>query len=81
MHPIKVLILVALTFIGSYYRSYVSHKETGQRLFDEFCEMEQRIIPEGIEDGVPIYSSNGYAQIRIIHNCQQIIYEEFKLWK
>lgn len=81
MKPINAFFLVFLALAGSYYRNYVFHKETGQKLFDELCEMEQRIIPESIEDGVPVYSSNGYAQIRIIHNCQQLIYEEFKLWK
>lgn len=81
MHPVKVFLLVMLTLAGSSYRNYISHKEMGDKLFNKLYEMEQRILPESIEAGVPIYSSNGYAQIRIIHNCQQLVYEEFQLWK
>jgi len=81
MHPIKVFILVMLALIGSHYKNYVSHKETGEKIMARLYDLELRILPESLENGVPIYSERGYAKIRGIHDCQQIIYEEFELWK
>ena len=81
MHPIKVLILVILALMGSYYRQHVIFKETGEKIMARLYDLEQRVLPESLENEVPIYSERGYAKIRGIHECQQIVYEEFQLWK
>ena len=81
MKSINVLFLIVIALSGSYYRQYVTHKETGERLMNKLYEMEQRVIPDESINEIPAYSEKQMIKIKIIHECQQLIYEEFKLWK
>jgi hypothetical protein len=81
MKPINVFLLVLIALSGSYYRQNVQHKETGEKLMNKLYEIEQRVIPDELINDIPAYSEKQMIKIKIIHECQQLIYEEFKLWK
>jgi len=81
MKPINVFLLVVLALVGSYYKQYIYHKEIGEKLMNNLYEMEQRVIPDESINDVPAYSEKQMIKIKVIHECQQLIYEEFKLWK
>ena len=81
MKPINVLLLVLITLCGGYYRQHVQYKELGEKLMNRLYEMEQRVIPDDSINEIPAYSEKQLNKIKIIHECQQMIYEEFKLWK
>ena len=81
MKPINVLFLVLITIGASCYQQHVQYTETGEKLMNRLYEMEQRVIPDESINEIPAYSEKQLTKIRIIHECQQMIYEEFKLWK
>jgi hypothetical protein len=81
MKPINVLFLVLIAIGGSYYKQHMQYRETGEKLMNRLYEMEQRVIPDESINEIPAYSEKQLNKIKIIHECQQMIYEEFKLWK
>ena len=81
MKPINVFLLVVLALVGSYYKQHVYHREIGEKLMNNLYEMEQRVIPDEYINDIPAYSEKQMIKIKVIHECQQLIYEEFKLWK
>lgn len=81
MKPINVFLIVMIALAISYYRQNVIFKKTGERIMARMYDLEQTLQPEFEQDGIPIFSDRGYAKIAAYHNCQQIVYEEFQLWK
>lgn len=82
---IKIIFVTSLFLIFLGYHLYVVRnikKQTALEIFNTLYEYERETQADVIsEAGIPVFSPIRWSRRTAIMNCEEIVYEKYRLWE